>query len=81
MRLPLVPEAKLGWLIRAIKWIIGRKLRLNQPSHALNFLANNKRVLFANISYMAILDRWNRLPRRLKRLVHLRVAMRVGCPS
>lgn len=81
MRLPRVPDEKLGWLIRTIKRIADRKLRLNQPSDALNFLANNKKVLFANISYMAILDRWNRLPRRLKRLVQLRVAMRVGCPS
>lgn len=81
MRLSLIPDEKLGWLIRAVKRISNRKLGLNQPSASLNFLANNKKVLFAAVSYMAVLDRFDRLPRRLKRLVHLRVAMRVGCPS
>jgi len=55
-------------------------MRLNQSSKTLNLLAHNKKVLYANVSYMAMLSQWRRLPPRLKRLVHLRVAMRVGCP-
>jgi hypothetical protein len=80
-RIDVVPDAKVGWLVRALKWVVDRRTRLNRPSQSLNFLAHHKQVLYANVAYMAMLDRWNRLPRRLKRLVHLRVAMRVGCPA
>ena len=79
-RLTPVPDAELGWFIRLLRWVSDRKMRLNQSSKALNFLAHNKKVLYANVSYMAMLSQWRRLPPRLKRLVHLRVAMRVGCP-
>ncbi len=79
-RIDLVPDAELSWWVRILKWIMARRLRLNQDSNSLNFLSHNRKVLFANMAYMATLDRWDRLPRRLKRLVHLRVAMRVGCP-
>jgi len=80
-RISLIPDEKTPWWVRLLKWGMHRRLRLNQPSQSLNFLAHNKRVLFANMAYMGTLDRWNRLPIRLKRLVHLRVAMRVGCPA
>ncbi len=80
-RIDLVPDAELSWWVRVLKWIMARRLRLNQDSNSLNFLSHNRKVLFATMAYMATLDRWDRLPRRLKRLVHLRVAMRVGCPA
>ncbi len=81
MRLRLVPDAELGWFVRLLKWMSDRKMRLNQSSNALNFLAHNKKILYASVSYMAMLARCRHLPKRLKRLVHLRVAMRVGCPA
>jgi hypothetical protein len=52
-----------------------------EASEAWTLLAHHKGVLGAVLLYMGILDRWRRLPLRLKRLIHLRVAMRVGCPA
>ena len=80
-RIDFVPDARLPWWVRLLKRAMARRLRLNQDSQSLNFLAHHRKVLVANVAYMATLDRWRRLPRRLKRLVHLRVAMRVGCPA
>jgi hypothetical protein len=80
-RIDFVPDAELSWWVRLLKRVVARRLRLNQDSKSFNFLAHNQKVLFANSAYMATLDRWKRLPTRLKRLVHLRVAMKVGCPA
>lgn len=81
MRIEPLPDAKAGWLARFMKWAVRRRLKIERPSRAYNVLAHNKRVLASVVLYMGMLDQWNQLPRRLKRLVHLRVAMRVGCPS
>ena len=80
-RIDLVPDAKLSWWVRLLQRVHARRLRLPPDSNSLNFLSHHRKVLFATMAYMATLDRWNTLPRRLKRLVHLRVAMRVGCPA
>lgn len=81
MRIQPQSDREAGWFVRCLKWVIRRRLRTNRSSSAYNLLAHNKRVLASTVSYMALLDRWKRLPLRLKRLVHLRVAMRVGCPA
>ena len=81
MRIEPLSDREAGWFVRFLKWAVRRRLRTERVSSAYNFLAHNKRVLASTIAYMGLLDRWNRLPRRLKRLVHLRVAMRVGCPA
>ena len=81
MRIDPLPDEKAGWFPRFIKWVVRRRLGMERSSRAYNLLAHHKRVFASVVFYMGILDRWNRLPRRLKRLVHLRVAMRVGCPS
>ncbi|MGI9589999.1 MAG: hypothetical protein ACR2P8_01420 [Myxococcota bacterium] len=81
MRIEPLSDAEAGWSVRLLKWVVRRRLRMERSSSAYNLLARHKRVLASTVGYMAILDRWNRLPRRLKRLVHLRVAMRVGCPA
>jgi hypothetical protein len=80
-RIDPIPDAKAGWLVRFVKWAVGRRLGRDRVTDAYNLLAHHKKVLVANTAYMGILDRWDRLPVRLKRLVHLRVAMRVGCPA
>ena len=81
MRIEPLSDREAGWFVRLFKWAARRRLGTERVPSAYNFLAHNKRVLASVIAYMALLDRWNRLPRRLKRLVHLRVAMRVGCPA
>ncbi len=81
MRIEPLSDQEAGWFVRFFKWAVRRRTRMDRSTRAYNLLAHNKRVMASIISYMVLLDRWNRLPRRLKRLVHLRVAMRVGCPS
>ena len=44
-------------------------------------MSHNKPFFLSWVLFMGTMDRWKALPGRLKRLVHLRVAMRVGCPS
>ena len=77
-RISPVPDRKVGWLGRFAAWMSARRAGKRSDSFAL--LAHNKRVLTSVVAFMATNQRWNSLPRRLKRLVHLRVAMRVGCP-
>ena len=80
-RIAPIPDEKAGWFVRFVKWAVRRRLGMERSTQAYNILAHNKKVMAANMAYMAVLERWNRLPMRLKRLVHLRVAMRVGCPA
>ena len=80
-RIDFVPDAKAGLMVRFLKWFIQKRTRLNQKGESWNMLAHHKGVMYANLSYMAFLDSWKKVPRRLKRLIHLRVAMRVGCPA
>lgn len=79
---PLARE-KMGFASRMLLRLGSRamKKRVGQESDAMAFLAHQPQVLYAAAAYMAFQDRWKRLPRRTRRLVHLRVAMRVGCPS
>ncbi len=79
-RIDPVPDSRLGWIVRWMKRYAQKSMGLSQPTETINLQAHHRGVLFANAAYMGMLDRWNRLPRRLKRLVHIRVAMRVGCP-
>ena len=80
-RIRYLEDSELTWWMRLLKRISARKAGLEEPSKALNILAHHKGVLAASMSYMAVLSTWKRLPLRLKRLVHTRVAMRVGCPA
>ncbi len=78
-RIRLLSEREAGWIARAVRFVTKR--RLGKASDATLLLGHHKKVLFAWAMFMGLLDRWNELPRRIKRLVHLRVAMRVGCPA
>ena len=80
-RIDFVPDAQAGFIVRFMKWIVQKRTRLNQKGESWNMLAHHRGVMYANLAYMSLLDRWNKVPRRLKRLVHLRVAMRVGCTA
>ena len=80
-RIDFIPDAEAGVFVRLIKWLIQKRTRLNQKGESWNLMAHHKGVMYANLGYMAMLDNWKKVPRRLKRLIHLRVAMRVGCPA
>ena len=78
-RIRILSERGAGWLARTISFVSRR--RFGNASSAPRLIGHHKGVLFAWAIFMGLLDRWNKLPRRIKRLVHLRVAMRVGCPA
>jgi hypothetical protein len=71
-----------GWFTRLIDWMLRRQRRsaIEAPTPAA-FYGHNPPVLFSFIAFGAGYLRWKALPARLKRLVHLRTAMRVGCPA
>lgn len=79
-RIDPVPVEQAGWFVRIVRWAVSRRTGM-EASESWTLLAHHKGVLGASLLYMAMLDRWRRLPLRLKRLIHLRVAMRVGCPA
>lgn len=78
-RIRLLSLREAGWLARAFSFAARRKM--GKASSAPQLIGHNKKVFFSWAMFMAGMDRWNELPKRLKRLVHLRVALRVGCPA
>ncbi len=68
-----------GWLLRGVSWLMRR--RYGKVPDSLALLGHHPRILAAFTAYGAFFDTSKELPARLKRLAHLRVAMRVGCPS
>lgn len=68
-----------GWLLRGVSWVLRR--RQGRVPDSLPLLGHHPRMLAAFVAYGAFFDSSKELSARLKRLAHLRVAMRVGCPS
>lgn len=66
-----------GWLQRLVSWVMRR--RHGRVPDTLALLGHHPRILAAFTAYGAFFDSSKELPARLKRLAHLRVAMR--CPS
>ncbi len=69
-----------GWFTRFVDWVLRRQAGGRLPTAAALY-GYNPAVLFSFTAFGAGYLRWKTLPARLKRLVHLRAAMRVGCPS
>ena len=68
-----------GWLLRLVSFVLRR--RHGKVPDSLSLLGHHPRILAASTAYAAFFDSSKELSARLKRLAHLRVAMRVGCPS
>lgn len=68
-----------GWLLRLVSRVLRR--RQGRVPESLSLLGHHPRILAAFTAYAAFFDSSKELSARLKRLVHLRIAMRVGCPS
>ena len=49
--------------------------------HSIGILGHNPRILAAFLAYGAFFESSKELPERTRRLVHLRVSMRIGCPT
>ena len=79
-RMPWLPMREAGWFTRLADWGLRRRLGGRTPSAAAVY-GYNPPVLFSFMAFGAGYLRWKTLPAKLKRLVHLRTAMRVGCPS
>lgn len=85
-RLRMLPMREAGWLTRLADWLLRRQRRgragaeLQGPTAAALY-GHNPATLASFMAFGAGYLRWKALPARLKRLVHLRTAMRVGCPS
>jgi hypothetical protein len=80
-RIPLLPMKKAGLFTRLIDWALRRQSPDPSLPSAAGIYGYNPPVLLSFVLYGAGYLRWRSLPARLKRLVHLRTAMRVGCPS
>ena len=80
-RIRFLPMNEAGWFTR----LADRLLRKQAPSHTTHSAAaiygHHPAVLASVLGFGAGYKRWNSLPERLKRLVHLRAALRIGCPS
>ncbi len=73
------PLEKPGWLMRFANVVMKR--RMGRAPRQMGILGYNPRILAAFIAYGGFFESSKLLPPRIKRLAHLRVAMRVGCPS
>jgi hypothetical protein len=79
-RIRLLSMSEAGWFVRFVDRALRRRLG-GKPSPAAAVYGHNTAVLASFVGFGAGYLRWKALPARLKRLVHLRTAMRVGCPS
>ena len=80
MRIRPLPLSEAGLFTRLCAWLLRRE-NGGQESPAPAVYGHNPAVLASFMGFGAGYTRWKALPARLKRLVHLRTAMRVGCPS
>lgn len=80
MRIRPLPRSEAGLFTRFVAWLMKRQ-NGGIDSPAAWVYGHNPPVLASFVLFGAGYLRWKALPARLKRLVHLRTAMRVGCPS
>jgi len=81
MRIRLLSKSEAGPFVRFCAWVLERQSQSDVEQPAPYLLGHHPGVLGSFMGYGAGWTRWKSLPARLKRLVHLRTAMRVGCPS
>jgi len=74
---------RAGLFVRFVDWVMRRQRGGSAPSAptAAGLYGYHPWVLFSFTMFGAGYFRWKSLPDRLKSLVHLRTAMRVGCPA
>ena len=79
-RIRALPMSEAGWFTRFVDRMLKRRIPSDAPSAAA-YYGHNPAVLASFTAFGAGYLKWKALPARLKRLVHLRTAMRVGCPA
>jgi len=80
-RIPMLSMREASWFTRLVDWAMRRQMPDGTPHTPASVYGYNPAVLASFTMFGAGYLRWKSLPARLKRLVHLRTAMRVGCPS
>ena len=82
-RLAMLDMRRASWFTRLVDWAFRKQRGSTGPTGptAAGIYGYHPWVLFSFTMFGAGYLRWRALPARLKRLVHLRTAMRVGCPS
>ena len=80
-RIRLLSMGEAGWFTRLGDWLLRRRSPGQTAHSAAAIYGHHPAVFGAFLGFGAGYTFWNSLPERLKRLVHLRTAMRVGCPS
>ena len=78
-RLSRLAMSEASWFTRLANRLL-RTQSGREPTVASSY-GHNPPVLFSFLVFGLGYMRWRSLPARLKRLVHLRTAMRVGCPA
>ena len=80
-RIEELPMSRASWFTRFVDWMMRRQRGRDDLPTAASIYGYNPAVLASFVGFGAGYLRWKSLPARLKRLVHLRTAMRVGCPA
>lgn len=80
-RIRFLPMSEAGWFTRLADWLLRKRAPSHTPHSAAAIYGHHPAVLASFLGFGAGYTRWNSLPERLKRLVHLRTALRIGCPS
>lgn len=79
-RLPWLDMKDATLFTRLADWLMRRQQGGRTPTAAAIY-GYSPPNLFSLVAFGVGYMRWRSIPARLKRLVHLRTAMRVGCPS
>ncbi len=80
-RIRFLPMSEAGWFTRVADWLLRRQNPGEAEHSAAAIYGHHPAVLASFVAFGAGYTRWRSLPPDLKRLVHLRASMRVGCPS
>jgi hypothetical protein len=77
-------DREAGWFMRFVYWLSRRKLRSLSPDppvpSSLRVMAHHPGVTLTYGSFETGLERWRRVPERLKVLASIRAATLIGCP-
>ena len=80
-RIRFLPMSEASWFTRLVDWLLRRRSPGEATHTAAAIYGHHPAVLASFVGYGVGYTRWKALPEDLKRLVHLRTSMRVGCPS
>jgi hypothetical protein len=78
-RIEGISREKCKLIIRILYWAV--KLRLGRVSEMWQIAAHVPNLIWARGIFELLIDRANRVERRMRKLAEIKVAMVVGCPA